>query len=99
MTPEMYLHQLFVFYCANALLIHPTDQRTMPVIEAPDPAFTLTSNQGGNHIKALLENAKIKALDIACLARLQSFPDDYKDRRPLPIWNHSTICYWLLVAK
>ena len=78
MTPEMYLHQLFVFYCANALLIHPTDQRTMPVIEAPDPAFTLTSNQGGNHIKALLENAKIKALDIACLARLQSFPDDYK---------------------
>ena len=50
----------------------------MPVIEAPDPAFTLTSNQGGNHIKALLENAKIKALDIACLARLQSFPDDYK---------------------
>jgi Site-specific DNA methylase len=27
---------------------------------------------------ALLENAKIKALDIACLARLQSFPDDYK---------------------
>lgn len=63
---------------ANALLIHPTDQRTMPVIEAVDPAFTLTSNQGGNHIKALLENAKIKALDIPCLARLQSFPDDYK---------------------
>ena len=27
---------------------------------------------------ALLENASIKALDIACLARLQSFPDDYK---------------------
>jgi DNA (cytosine-5)-methyltransferase 1 len=63
---------------ANALLIHPTDQRTMPVIEAADPAFTATANQGGNHIKALLENAKIKALDIPCLARLQSFPDDYK---------------------
>jgi len=27
---------------------------------------------------ALLEDAKIKALDIACLARLQSFPDDYE---------------------
>jgi site-specific DNA-cytosine methylase len=66
------------YHRANALLIHPTDQRTMPVIEAPDPAFTLTSNQVGNHIKALLEKAKIKALDIACLARLQSFPDDYK---------------------
>jgi DNA-cytosine methyltransferase len=66
------------YHKANALLIHPTDQRTMPVIDAVDPAFTLTSNQGGNHVKALLENAKIKALDIACLARLQSFPDDYK---------------------
>lgn len=66
------------YHRANALLIHPTDQRTMPVIEAADPAFTLTSNQGGNHVKALLENAKIKALDIPCLARLQSFPDDYK---------------------
>jgi DNA (cytosine-5)-methyltransferase 1 len=66
------------YHRANALLIHPTDQRTMPVIESPKPSFTLTSNQGGNHIKALLENAKIKALDIACLARLQSFPDDYK---------------------
>lgn len=66
------------YHRADALLIHPTDQRTMPVIKASDPAFTLTSNQGGNHIKALLENAKIKALDIACLARLQGFPDDYK---------------------
>ena len=66
------------YHRANALLIHPTDQRTMPVIEATNPSFTLTSNQGGNHVKALLENAKIKALDIACLARLQSFPDDYK---------------------
>ena len=66
------------YHRANALLVHPSDQRTMPVIEAPDPAFTLTSNQGGNHVKALLENAQIKALDIRCLARLQSFPDDYK---------------------
>ena len=66
------------YHRANALLIHPTDQRTMPVIEATNPSFTLTSNQGGNHVKALLENAKIKSLDIACLARLQSFPDDYK---------------------
>jgi site-specific DNA-cytosine methylase len=64
------------YHRANALLIHPTDQRTMPVIDAVDPAFTLTSNQGEN-IKALLENAKIKALDIACLAALQSFPPDY----------------------
>lgn len=62
----------------KALLIHPTDQRTMPVIEPSEPSFTLTSNQGGNHVKALLEGIKIKALDIACLARLQSFPDDYK---------------------
>lgn len=66
------------YHRANALLIHPTDQRTMPTIEAIDPAFTLTSNQGGNHIKALPENTRTVALDIPCLARLQSFPDDYR---------------------
>lgn len=66
------------YHRANALLIHPTDQRTMPIVKAINPAFTLTSNQGGNYVKALLENAKVKALDIACLASLQSFPRDWK---------------------
>jgi DNA (cytosine-5)-methyltransferase 1 len=38
----------------KALLVHPTDQRAMPVIEAGDPSFTQTTNQGGNSVKALL---------------------------------------------
>jgi len=38
----------------RAFLVHPTDQRTMPVIDALSPSFTLTTNQGGNRIKALL---------------------------------------------
>lgn len=36
------------------LLIHPTDQRTMPVIDGDVPSFTITTNQGGNKIKAFL---------------------------------------------
>jgi len=38
----------------NSVLIHPTDQRTMPTIEGTDPAFTLTANKSGNITKALL---------------------------------------------
>jgi len=65
------------YHRANALLIHPTEQRSKPYKHADEPCHTILANQGGGNIKALLENAKIKALDIACLARLQSFPDDY----------------------
>jgi DNA (cytosine-5)-methyltransferase 1 len=101
----------------KALLVHPTDQRTIPIVEGEKPAFTTTTNKGGNHTKALLiestgarsdrplqtrdhdkpcwtiramgqdghyhkahvlERAKIKQLDIPCLARLQGFPDSYQ---------------------
>lgn len=46
-----------------------------------EPCWTLRAmGQDGHYHRAnaLLENTKVKALDIACLARLQSFPDDYK---------------------
>jgi DNA (cytosine-5)-methyltransferase 1 len=67
------------YHRANALLIHPTEQRSdKPYKYADETCHTILANHGGENIKALLENAKIKALDIACLARLQSFPDDYK---------------------
>ena len=74
------------YHRANALLIHPTEQRSdkpFKYINEPfkyinEPCHTILANHGGENIKALLENAKIKALDIRCLARLQSFPDDYK---------------------
>ena len=63
------------YHRANALLVHPTEQRSAKPYKYADE---IRPNHGGENIKALLENAKIKALDIACLARLQSFPDDYK---------------------
>jgi DNA (cytosine-5)-methyltransferase 1 len=63
------------YHRANALLVHPTEQRSVKPYKYADETCP---NHGGENIKALLENAKIKALDIACLARLQSFPDDYK---------------------
>lgn len=67
------------YHRANALLIHPTEQRSdKPFKYINEPCHTILANHGGENIKALLENAKIKALDIRCLARLQSFPDDYK---------------------
>jgi DNA (cytosine-5)-methyltransferase 1 len=38
----------------KVFLIHPTDQRTMPVRDGDEPCFTVTTNKGGNQIKALL---------------------------------------------
>jgi site-specific DNA-cytosine methylase len=55
--------------------------RPLQTKQANEPCWTLKAlGQDGHWHKAnaLLENASIKALDIACLARLQSFPDDYK---------------------
>lgn len=42
----------------KAYLVHPTDQRTMPVVGSGKPAFTQTVNQGGNAIKAYLVESK-----------------------------------------
>lgn len=67
------------YHRASALLVHPTEQRCVKPFKFNDePSHTILANHGGENVKALLEGVKIKALDIACLARLQSFPDDYK---------------------
>ena len=68
----------------KAILIENTGARSdrpLQAKQAEEPCWTLRAmGQDGHYHRAnaLLENAKIKALDIACLARLQSFPDDYK---------------------
>ena len=68
----------------KALLIENTGARSDRELQtrtANEPCWTLRAmGQDGHYHRAnaLLENAKIKALDIRCLARLQSFPDDYK---------------------
>jgi DNA (cytosine-5)-methyltransferase 1 len=64
---------------ANALLIHPTESRSdKPFKYVDEPAHTILANHGGENIKALLAaNARVVALDILCLAALQSFPDDF----------------------
>ncbi|MCA6507242.1 MAG: DNA cytosine methyltransferase [Pseudanabaena sp. M172S2SP2A07QC] len=68
----------------KAILIENTGARSDRELQtrtANEPCWTLRAmGQDGHYHRAnaLLENAKIKALDIACLARLQSFPDDYK---------------------
>ena len=68
----------------KAILIENTGARSDRPLQtraADDPCWTLRAmGQDGHYHRAnaLLENTKIKALDIACLARLQSFPDDYK---------------------
>lgn len=38
----------------KSFMVHPTDQRTMPVVAGDRPSFTLTTNQGGNLIKAFV---------------------------------------------
>ena len=71
-------------YNVKALLIENTGARSdrqLQTRNAEDPCWTLRAmGQDGHYHRAnaLLENAQIKALDIRCLARLQSFPDDYK---------------------
>lgn len=68
----------------RCLLIESTGARSDRELQtrtANEPCWTLRAmGQDGHYHRAnaLLENAKIKALDIRCLARLQSFPDDYK---------------------
>lgn len=68
----------------KAILIENTGARSDRELQtrtANEPCWTLRAMGQDGHwhrANALLENAKVKALDIACLARLQSFPDDYK---------------------
>ena len=68
----------------KAILIENTGARSDRPLQtraADEPCWTLRAMGQDGHwhrANALLENASIKALDIACLARLQSFPDDYK---------------------
>jgi hypothetical protein len=81
---EIELFDLGAFTSVDPLLIENTGARSdreLQTREADEPCWTLRAmGQDGHYHRAnaLLENAKIKALDIACLARLQSFPDDYK---------------------
>lgn len=68
----------------KAILIENTGARSDRPLQTradDEPCWTLRSMGQDGHwhrANALLENAKVKALDIACLARLQGFPDDYK---------------------
>jgi DNA-cytosine methyltransferase len=67
----------------KAILIESTGARSdreLQTREANEPCWTLRAMGHDRHYhraNALLENAKTKALDIACLAALQSFPPDY----------------------
>lgn len=68
----------------KAILIEGTGARSdrdLKTLPADKPCWTLRAMGHDRHwqkTNALLENARIVQLDIACLARLQSFPDNYK---------------------
>ena len=67
----------------QAILIENTGARSDRPLQTrnpEEPCWTLRAMGQDGHwhrANALLENASIKALDIACLARLHSFPDDW----------------------
>lgn len=72
-----------MFNSINAILIENTGARSdreLQTREATEPCWTLRAmGQDGHYHRAnALLNARIVALDIACLARLQSFPDNYQ---------------------
>lgn len=67
----------------KAILLENTGARSdreLQTREANEPCWTLRAmGQDGHYHRAnALLNARIVALDIACLARLQSFPDNYQ---------------------
>jgi DNA (cytosine-5)-methyltransferase 1 len=67
----------------KAILVENTGARSdreLQTREATEPCWTLRAmGQDGHYHRAnALLNARIVALDIACLARLQSFPDNYQ---------------------
>jgi DNA (cytosine-5)-methyltransferase 1 len=69
----------------KAILVENTGARSdreLQTREATEPCWTLRAmGQDGHYHRAnALLNARIVALDIACLARLQSFPDNYQWR-------------------
>ena len=71
-------------YHVKAILIENTGARSDRPLQTRykhEPCWTLRSMGQDGHwhrANALLENTSIKSLDIACLARLQSFPDNYQ---------------------
>lgn len=70
-------------HVVRAILIENTGARSdreLQTRQADEPCWTIRSMGHDGHwhrANALLQNARIVALDIACLARLQSFPDDF----------------------
>lgn len=70
----------------RALLVHPTDQRSMPVARGDDPAFTVTTGgalcgangSAGFKPRAWLEHGRVVQMTPRALARFQSVPDTYR---------------------
>jgi DNA (cytosine-5)-methyltransferase 1 len=72
-----------MFNSINAILIENTGARSDRELQtraADEPCWTLRAmGQDGHYHRAnAVLNTRIVALDIACLARLQSFPDNYQ---------------------
>lgn len=68
----------------RALLVHSTDQRSMPTRDADDPAFTVmadsfdASHQPGGRPRAWLNAGRVVQMTPRALACFQSFPDSYQ---------------------
>lgn len=61
----------------RAFIVHPTDQRTMPVRVAKEPVWTQTTNESGNYARAWLDGGRVVAMSVRALARFQTLPDSY----------------------
>lgn len=66
----------------RAFIVHPTDQRTMPVREAAEPVWTLTAGANATRNpdmrpRAWLDEGRVVKMHPRALARFQSCPDSY----------------------
>lgn len=66
----------------RAFIVHPSDQRTMPVRDAGEPVWTLTAGSNATRNpdmrpRAWLDEGRVVKMHPRALARFQSVPDSY----------------------
>lgn len=62
----------------RALVVHPTDMRTMPIRDGAEPVFTVLANKENLNLIRAYVGYRVVKLTLRAIARLQSFPDDYE---------------------
>jgi DNA (cytosine-5)-methyltransferase 1 len=73
---------------ARAILVHGSEQRTMPIRNGDEPAMTVLAASNKEPRCAFLPPGRVVAMTPRCGARFQAFPDSYElPDRPALAWR------------